>query len=94
MSRYSMLGESNVRLEKARIKLAKRVLREKYNESFDVSEVGKGFGTLMNDTFTVSCRSTKHSDIVFKAEIEKEGMYVLDDYIPKRMSKRWRMRCG
>ena len=57
---------------KSEVRIAKKVLKEKYNE----------------DTFTVKCYPVSDPDCIFKAEIQKEGHYVYDEYVSTRVCKR------
>jgi len=73
---------------KSEVRIAKKVLKEKYNEDFEIITLGGHWGTLTNDTFTVKCYPVSDPDCIFKAEIQKEGHYVFDEYVSTRICKR------
>jgi len=73
---------------KSEVRIAKKVLKEKYNEDFEIITLGGHWGTLTNDTFTVKCYPVSDPDCIFKAEIQKEGHYVYDEYVSTRVCKR------
>ena len=54
---------------KSEVRIAKKVLKEKYNEDFEIITLGGRGGTLTNDTFTVKCYPVSDPDCIFKAEI-------------------------
>lgn len=58
---------------KSEVRIAKKVLKEKYNEDFEIISLGGRGGTLTNDTFTIKCYPVSDPDCIFKAEIQKEG---------------------
>lgn len=60
---------------KSEVRIAKKVLKEKYNEDFEIITLGGHWGTLTNDTFTVKCYPVSDPDCIFKAEIQKEGNF-------------------
>lgn len=55
--------------QKVRVRIAKKVLKEKYNEDFKIISLGGRGGTLTNDTFTIKCYPVSDPDCIFKAEI-------------------------
>lgn len=73
-------------LNTKREEIAKRLLEDKYNEDFDVYTIGKSFGTLTNTTFEVTCSPKSDSDLKFKAEVEKDGDWIDDEYVTRRVS--------
>ena len=73
---------------KSEVRIAKKVLKGKYNEDFEIITLGGRGGTLTNDTFTVKCYPVSDPDCIFKAEIQKEGHYVFDEYVSTRVCKR------
>ena len=73
---------------KSEVRIAKKVLKEKYNEDFEIITMGGRWGTLTNDTFTVKCYPVSDPDCIFKAEIQKEGHYVYDEYVSTCICKR------
>ena len=60
---------------KSEVRIAKKVLKEKYNEDFEIISLGGHGGTLTNDTFTVKCYPVSDPDYIFKTEIQKEGNF-------------------
>ena len=60
---------------KSEVRIAKKVLNEKYNEDFEIISLGGRGGTLTNDTFTVKCYPVSDPDYIFKTEIQKEGNF-------------------
>ena len=60
---------------KSEVRIAKKVLKEKYNEDFEIITLGGRGGTLTNDTFTVKCYPVSDPDYIFKTEIQKEGNF-------------------
>ena len=54
---------------KSEVRIAKKVLKEKYNEDFEIISLGGRGGTLTNDTFTIKCYPVSDPDCIFKAEI-------------------------
>ena len=54
---------------KSEVRIAKKVLKGKYNEDFDIISLGGRGGTLTNDTFTIKCYPVSDPDCIFKAEI-------------------------
>ena len=73
---------------KSEVRIAKKVLKGKYNEDFEIISLGGRGGTLTNDTFTIKCYPVSDPDCIFKAEIQKEGHYVYDEYVSTRVCKR------
>ena len=68
-----MIGESGCMgifdSTKNEVRIAKKVLKEKYNEDFEIISLGGRGGTLTNDTFTIKCYPVSDPDCIFKAEI-------------------------
>ena len=60
---------------KSEVRIAKKVLKEKYNEDFEIISLGGRGRTLTNDTFTVKCYPVSDPDYIFKTEIQKEGNF-------------------
>lgn len=60
---------------KSEVRIAKKVLKEKYNEDFEIITLGGRWGTLTNDTFTIKCYPVSDPDYIFKTEIQKEGNF-------------------
>ena len=60
---------------KSEVRIAKKVLKEKYNEDFEIISLGGRGGTLTNDTFTVKCYPVSDPDYIFKTDIQKEGNF-------------------
>lgn len=60
---------------KSEVRIAKKVLKGKYNEDFEIISLGGRGGTLTNDTFTIKCYPVSDPDCIFKAEIQKEGSF-------------------
>ena len=60
---------------KSEVRIAKKVLKGKYNEDFEIITLGGRGGTLTNDTFTVKCYPVSDPDYIFKTEIQKEGNF-------------------
>lgn len=67
-------------------KTAEKMLKEKYNEEFVTYSVGGRWGTLTNSTFTAICSPKDNPDLKFKAEIDKDGAYMLDEYVSRKVS--------
>lgn len=64
-----------------RAEISKKLLKEKYNEDFDIFSSGEGYGTLTNDTFKVVAAPKGNHKLLFEAEVEKEGDYMIDEYV-------------
>lgn len=77
-------GKENKKPKEA--KTAEKMLKEKYNEEFVTYSVGGRWGTLTNSTFTVICSPKDNSDLKFKTEIDKDGAYMLDEYVSRKVS--------
>ena len=60
---------------KSEVRIAKKVLKEKYNEDFEIITLGGRGGTLTNDTFTIKYYPVSDPDYIFKTEIQKEGNF-------------------
>ena len=60
---------------KSEVSIAKKVLKGKYNEDFEIITLGGRGGTLTNDTFTIKCYPVSDPDYIFKTEIQKEGNF-------------------
>ena len=60
---------------KSEVRIAKKVLKGKYNEDFEIITLGGRGGTLTNDTFTIKCYPVSDPDYIFKTEIQKEGNF-------------------
>ena len=60
---------------KSEVRIAKKVLKGKYNEDFEIISLGGRGGTLTNDTFTIKCYPVSDPDYIFKTEIQKEGNF-------------------
>ena len=54
---------------KSEVRIAKKVLKGKYNEDFEIISLRGCGGTLTNDTFTIKCYAVSDPDCIFKAEI-------------------------
>lgn len=80
-----MTGESTT---KKQIELAEKLLKEKYNEDFEVVTIGERWGTLTNNTFSVRCIPVDNPEYIFKAEIEKSGAYMFDSYVSTIICKK------
>lgn len=78
-------GESTTQKQ---IKIAENLLKEKYNEDFEVVTIGERWGTLTNNTFTVRCIPVDNPEYIFKAEIEKSGAYMFDSYVSTIVCKK------
>jgi hypothetical protein len=61
--------------------IAKKLLKEKYNEEFDIFSSGEGYGILPYDTFKVVAAPKGNKDLLFEAKIEKEGAWMIDEYV-------------
>lgn len=77
-------GKENKKPKEA--KTAEKMLKEKYNEEFVTYSVGGRWGTLTNSTFTAICSPKDNPDLKFKAEIDKDGAYMLDEYVTRKVS--------
>ena len=77
MSNYNQYSTS------FQIQTAKELLNNKYDEDFEVSAIGQRYGTLSNSTYKVTCYPINHPELVFMAEISKDGSYIYDEYISK-----------
>ena len=75
MSNYNQYSTS------FQIQTAKELLNNKYDEDFEVSAIGQRYGTLSNSTYKVTCYPINHPELVFMAEISKDGSYIYDEYI-------------
>jgi hypothetical protein len=67
---------------------AKVLLEKKYKEEFNVWCMGKSFGTLTNDTYTVICSPKLRPEFKFKAEIDDEGGDLLDEYVSRNICRK------
>ena len=67
----------------SQVDIAKKLLKEKYNEEFEVTEIGQRYGTLNNDTFTAICYPKNNKTVFFNAEISKEGEFLEDNYLSR-----------
>lgn len=61
--------------------MAQDLLKEKYHEDFKVYGSGGGFGSLTGNTFMVVAAPVKNQDLKFEATVEKDGAYIIDEYI-------------
>lgn len=61
--------------------IAKKLLKEKYNEEFDIFASGEGYGILPYETFKVVAAPKSNHDLLFEAEVEQEGAYMIDEYV-------------
>ena len=77
MSNYNQYSTS------FQIQTAKELLNNKYDEDFEVSAIGQRYGTLSNSTYKVTCYPINHPELVFMAEISKDGSYIYDEYISR-----------
>lgn len=73
-------------MQQERVQLAQRMLADKYQEEFVVYSQGKSYGTEANNTFTVIAYPEMQKDLKFEAEIEKEGAYMFDQYVSRKIS--------
>lgn len=64
-----------------RAEIAKKLLKEKYNEDFEIFASGEGYGTLTNKTFKVIAAPEGNKGLLFEAKVEKEGAYMIDEYV-------------
>ncbi|MCM3694304.1 hypothetical protein [Neobacillus niacini] len=64
-----------------RADIAKRLLKEKYNEDFSIYGSGEGYGTLTGDTFKVVASPEGNKDLLFEAKVQKEGKWMIDEYV-------------
>ena len=53
---------------KSEVRIAKKVLKEKYNEDFKIISLGGRGGTLTNDTFTIKCYPVSDPDCIFNMD--------------------------
>lgn len=61
--------------------IAKKLLKEKYNEDFDILSSGEGHGILPYDTFKVVAAPKSNHNLLFEAKVEQEGAYMIDEYV-------------
>lgn len=61
--------------------IAKKLLKEKYNKDFEILSSGEGYGILPYDTFKVVAAPKSNHDLLFEAEVEQEGAYMIDEYV-------------
>lgn len=73
-------------MKENRIETAQELLNEKYGEKFTVYSYGKSFGTLTNNTYTVICSPADEPALRFEAEIAKDGSYIYDEYVSRKVS--------
>lgn len=73
-------------MQQERVQLAQQLLADKYQEEFVVYSQGRSYGTAANNTFTVIAYPEMQKDIKFAAEIEKEGAYMFDQYVSRKVS--------
>jgi hypothetical protein len=66
--------------------LAEKLLHEKYGKNFVVYSEGGSYGTLTGDTFTVYAYEKKSPTVRFKADVAKDGTYMLDDFVSTKVS--------
>jgi hypothetical protein len=66
--------------------LAEKLLHEKYGKNFTVYSEGGSYGTLTDDTFTVLAYEKNAPTLRFRADIAKDGSYMLDDFISTKVS--------
>ncbi|SDM84981.1 hypothetical protein [Bacillus sp. OK048] len=64
-----------------RAEIAKKLLKEKYNEDFSIFTSGEGYGTLTNNTFKVVAAPEGKEELKFEAKIQKEGNWIIDEYV-------------
>ncbi|MEH7491352.1 DUF5037 domain-containing protein [Neobacillus niacini] len=76
-----MSGCMNFMFGPSRDEIAKKVLKEKYNEDFSIYGSGEGFGTLTGNTFKVVASPEGNKDLMFEAKIQKEGKWMIDEYV-------------
>ena len=60
---------------KSEVRIAKKVLKEKYNEDFEIISLGGRGGTLTNDTFTIKCYPVSDPTASLKLRYKKEGNF-------------------
>jgi hypothetical protein len=75
-----MSGCMNFMFGPSRADIAKKVLKEKYNEDFSIFASGEGFGTLTGNTFKVVAAPVGNEDLMFEAKVQKEGKWMIDEY--------------
>lgn len=73
-------------MKENRIDIAQELLKAKYGEDFKMYTYGKSFGTLTNNTFTVVCSPVDEPELRFEAEIAKDGSYMIDEYVARKVS--------
>jgi hypothetical protein len=76
-----MSGCMNFMSSPSRADIAKKVLKEKYNEDFSIYTSGEGYGTLTGNTFKVVASPEGNKDLIFEAKIQKEGKWMIDEYV-------------
>ncbi|MGY3715148.1 hypothetical protein ACWE42_06455 [Sutcliffiella cohnii] len=86
MSIFNLLGCSYV--DKQQAAKFESLLEEKYNKEFTVTHIGGRYGTANNDTVTSYVHPIDNEDLVFMAQMTKEGELVSDSYIPMSISKK------
>lgn len=86
MSMFNLLGCSYV--DKQQAAKFESLLEEKYNKEFTVTHIGGRYGTANNDTVTSYVHPIDNEDLVFMAQMTKEGELVSDSYIPMSISKK------
>ena len=67
-------------------KIAETLLQKKYNEEFVIYSMGKRYGTLTGNTFTVMCSPKDNPNLKFNAEIDKDGSFMQDEYVSRKVS--------
>jgi hypothetical protein len=73
-------------------KLAQDLLQEKYGEEFVVYSVGNSWGTLTEDTFTALSYEKNSPTVRFEAKVDKDGSYLIDEYISRKVSDKMEKR--
>lgn len=61
--------------------IAKKLLKEKYNEDFDIFSSGEGYGILPYETFKVVAAPKSDPNLLFEAKIEQESAWMIDEYV-------------
>ena len=89
MAMTSVVGISGCSLpgkeKPSEVRIAEKLLHEKYDEEFVIYKMGGRYGTLTNNTFSVISSPKNNPDLKFDAKIAKDGTYMTDGYVSRRV---------
>lgn len=81
LSMFGAIGCAKVEDIPKEVRITKEMLSEKYDETFEIKQVGQRWGAMINGTFKAIAHPTSDPSLIFEAIVDKEGTYIIDGYM-------------